>query len=80
MNLEDKLIKKLLISYEGFLCFLNNNKYKDCTAQEYKDFVVQETYERIEQLESFYSQIIEEEKELSKEFKEKLYQFVEADK
>lgn len=75
MNLEDKLIKRLLISYEGFLCYLNNNKYRDCTAQEYKDFVVKETGERINELESFYSQIIEEEKELSKEFKEKLYQY-----
>lgn len=85
MKLEDKLIKKLLISYEGFLCYLHNNRYKvgfnnlkARSNKEYKEWVLEVCEERIIELEQFYEEIIDVE-EIPTEFKEKLFKFLDKE-
>ncbi len=85
MKLEDKLIKKLLISYEGFLCYLHNNQHrfgyddlKDKSNKDYKEWVLEQCKTRIDELEQFYEQIIDS-KEISTEFKKDLFKFLDKE-
>ena len=60
MTNKNKVLKDLLVSYEGFLCFLHNNQYRFKKHKDYRDFVLDQCKIRIEELENFYSEIIEE--------------------
>jgi hypothetical protein len=86
MTNKDKILKDLLISYEGFLCFLHfhiyldlslssNNQYRFPKHKDYRDFVLDQCKIRIEELENFYSEIIEEDN-ISDEFWDRLHLFL----
>ena len=40
MTNKNKVLKDLLVSYEGFLCFLHNNQYRFKKHKDYRDFVL----------------------------------------
>ncbi len=75
MTNKNKVLKDLLISYEGFLCFLHNNQYRYIKHKDYRDFVLDQCKIRIEELENFYSEIIEEDN-ITDEFWDRFHLFL----
>ncbi len=75
MTNKNKVLKDLLVSYEGFLCFLHNNQHRFNTHKDYRDFVLDQCKIRIEELENFYSEIIEED-DITDEFWDRFHLFL----